>query len=370
MPFGPDYDAPLDLAVEPGLRIFARVGQENSEILFQFHHACADGIGSFGFLEDFLAGYALACDGHRGAVIPRNLDPTRLLQRGAAGVVPRSLYRRLTDPYVGAREGLRFFLQAPLPLAQGPESAVQPPGATAPRPYLSEICCPEMTRALRRAASAAQVNLNDLLLRDLFIALCQWNAQHGDQPDRRRLRILMPHSLRSREDAAMSAANAMSFAFLTRSARRCRRPAELLASIRAETARIRDEKLSLYFLGSIASLQSAGLLQWLLDRQLCFASAVLTNVGDPTRRFSTRFPRSGSGLAVGNVLLQDISGTAPLRPLTRAAFCVGNSAQNIRIYLKTDPRYFTLGDARSLLQAYANRLTATAAGEPADREAF
>ena len=110
----------------------------------------------------------------------------------------------------------------------------------------------------------------------------------------------------------MPAANAMSFSFVTRGANACDDPAKLLASIREETDAVRRGKLSLYFLGSLDTLQSLGLLARVLRRDFCFATAVLTNLGDSTRRFATRFPRVAEGLTIGNLVYEGVDAVPPV----------------------------------------------------------
>src|SRR5262249_20756615 len=54
------YDSHIDLGVDIGLRMHVRQGEDRSTVLIQFHHACSDGVGIVGFIEDFLYGYAKA----------------------------------------------------------------------------------------------------------------------------------------------------------------------------------------------------------------------------------------------------------------------------------------------------------------------
>ena len=70
-----------------------RGGRLSSSVLLHFHHACADGSGVFGFIEDLLAGYANACPGTE-PIVPRPLEPNRLLGRGDMGVDTRSTLRK------------------------------------------------------------------------------------------------------------------------------------------------------------------------------------------------------------------------------------------------------------------------------------
>src|SRR5262249_9224476 len=78
---------------------------------------------------------------------------------------------------------------------------------------------------LRNAAGEKGATLNDLLLRDLFLALDDWNQTQGFRRARP-LRIMMPTDLRESEDCEMPAANLTSYAFLNRNARKWGSPDE------------------------------------------------------------------------------------------------------------------------------------------------
>ena len=203
--------------------------------------------------------------------------------------------------------------------------------------------------------------MNDLLLRDLFLTLNRWNCECGQQAGRRNLRILMPQNLRERVDRFLPPANLVGFAFVTRNARECADPAALVRSIHEETKAVRHGQLSRYFLGGLGAIESAGLLQRLLRSRICFATAVLTNLGDPLRRFSTKFPRVDGALQVGNLVFERVEGVPPLRPGTHAAFCIYKSDQTLSLSLKTDSYLFSPSDTDRLLQMFDAQLATTAA---------
>jgi hypothetical protein len=114
-PIAGDYGALVDLTRDIGLKLWVRSGEACSTVLLQFHHACSDGMGVYGFIEDLLAGYANALPGAE-PVEPRPLEPERLKRRGLLHVTGRSLPRVLFDSVWGAIEGLRFLGGAPLVL--------------------------------------------------------------------------------------------------------------------------------------------------------------------------------------------------------------------------------------------------------------
>jgi hypothetical protein len=353
--FGDRYGEYIDLRKDIGLRIWVRQGADKSTVLLHFHHACSDALGGFAFIEDLLAGYANAGDDPTQSVVPRPIDFSALLRRGTAGMTKRTFFQQIGDAWIGAREGIKFFSQAPRPLKPVSETSCNVETSPQRTGYLMTVLSDDVVTGLRRASSSAKATVNDLLLRDFFTVLSRWNRGRG------RVRILMPQSLRAATDHALPAANIMSFAFITRRSSAVNRPVELLESIRRETDAIRRFNLSVYFLGALASLQSARLLQALLRGPFCFSTAVLTNMSDPTRRFAMRFNRTKGGLVVGNLVFQAITGVPPLRPRTRAAVAISHSGNALYISLKADPRHFCPLDAQQLLGDYVNQLEKSAA---------
>ena len=55
----------IDLRSETGLRVWAREGNGHTELRFQFHHACCDGVGAYRVIEDVLCAYDMAVLGER-----------------------------------------------------------------------------------------------------------------------------------------------------------------------------------------------------------------------------------------------------------------------------------------------------------------
>jgi hypothetical protein len=111
-------------------------------------------------------------------------------------------------------------------------------------------------------------------------------------------------------------------------------------------------------------------MQMAMTGERCFATAVLTNVGDPTRRFSVRFPRQEDNrLVIGNLLLENILGSPPLRPLTRAGAAITAYGGRLTLSLRCDPHCFSREQTRDLLAAYVTQvrrgLPETGSGETA-----
>ena len=203
--------------------------------------------------------------------------------------------------------------------------------------------------------------LNDLLLRDLFLTLDRWQGKHLPWFRSRRLRIMMPTELRGTEDYAMPAANMFAYTFLECAVRDIRRSNELLRTIHEKTALIKNERSGKRFVDMIyAASRVRWLLPFVLRRKRCMASAVLSNIADPSRRFTARLPRQSGRIVAGNLVLEEITGIPPVRPGTRATFSISQYDRRLTISLRCDPHLFCMEDTASLLGLYVEQLNRSA----------
>ena len=349
-----DDGARLDVTKRPGVRIWVRCDSAASYVLWQFHHACCDGQGAMRFIEDVLTQYAGATSQDASLPEVRPIEFARLKARGdysgqvqlAAGH-PRSVRHQVVD-------AMKFHFLGPRPLAQRKNIDDSPGNRSFPGVF-SHFFSLEESTAIRTAASDRSGTLNDVAIVAVLQALNAWNAEQGSG-DRGRLRVLMPIDLRLRGDELLPAANRMTFGFVTRRAAQLRDTVRLLEGIRDETQYVRRTGAGLDFLHVLKMLERSAWFPRLLRMRRCMATAVLTNMGDPTRRFAHRFPRQNGRCVIGNVVMESITGSPPLRPLTRVGFGIGTYAGSIVINTKCDPTLYRDSDVRRILQLFAEAL--------------
>jgi len=58
----------------------------------------------------------------------------------------------------------------------------------------------------------------------------------------------------------------------------------------------------------------------------------------------------------GNLVLEQLTGSAPIRPLSREAICVVTYAYDTTLNLRCDPHCFSVEQSRQLLEDYVARL--------------
>jgi hypothetical protein len=352
---------PIDLANEVGLRIWVRVGDGRSTITFQFHHACCDGIGSYRFLGDLLALYGklTGIDGQAYELAPleaatlrqRRLRMTELAFRGQRR---RLVWRCLQQWFEVYRRRI-----APLwPLRQRltEKQRAEFPGMVV---YSFDR---DGHDAIRAAAGQLHITVNDFLIAALFQTIHDWNIRRNPWWPGRWLRIMMPTDMRDVQDYSMPAANLVSYTFITRSARASQCARALAPGIRDETSLIAQLKRGAMFGDAVAGAMTyRWLLPYLVSGERCLATAVLSNVGDPTKRFIAKLPRSAGRIVAGNLILEDIVGVPPLRPKTNVTICAMTYRRRLTICMRCSPHFFTIEDTRQLNEWYIQRVQGLAA---------
>ncbi|MDD4269095.1 MAG: hypothetical protein PHO07_06265 [Pirellulales bacterium] len=353
---------PLDLASEPGVRIACRVEDHRVTLSLLFHHAACDGIGALRFIGDVLAFYGRRTSAEDIAPNLLPIEPANLLDRGRFDIRLPAVVSARDVLLSTLREGWKVLARRPQVLI----SRCRLGNVAASPLYTAGLDAQTYGRFCRRANDAG-VTVNDLLLRDMFLTVRAWNDSRSRRRVRGWLRITMPTSLRGRRAARMPATNSLGYAFVTRRTDECDRPGELLTGLGVETKLIRDWGLGALF---VEALRKARLIPGLtalgarFSRR--FSTVVLSNLGDPIRRFRARFPCNGDRLQAGNLRLQRIYGAPPVRPGTRAAIALFSYGNELTLAMIVDPRWFSPEDAAAFLHQYQSRLNQSADEEQPD----
>jgi hypothetical protein len=168
---------------------------------------------------------------------------------------------------------------------------------------------------------------------------------------------VLPTNLRGRGDDLMPAVNMTSYTFLVRKPGECDDRVALVKSIREETARIKNEALGTEF---IEALSRAAHTSWVLPLatklRASLGTIVLTNIGDPTRRYTCKIPRKKGALIAGNLELDDCFGCPPLRKHTRATIAITTYMRRLTISLRCDPLLYRQEHAEKMLRMFMDGL--------------
>lgn len=353
----------LDLTREIGLRMrFVQVGDDKSEVVFQMHHAVADGLGAMSLMYDWLLAYARETGVLPSTVEFPRIDIQRLRQRGTFGLTFWKFMSMLRRQLVGLRGVSDFLKNKPRPLLP---CRPRPDDAAHPTPYpavLFHYLTAEQTSQLAQAGKRQSVTVNDLLIRDLLVGIRRWQEHFGFYNPQHCLRLMVPMSLRGRGDEEMPATNIVSSIFVDRYGPDCDDPARLLQSVNDQMQIIKTNGLGLTFILSLhCQNRLPGGIPKVVRGETCSSSTILTNLGPLFR--TTAFPKDDAGrLQIGELLLEHVDVVAPLRPNLCASFAVATYARQLGIAMHYDAEAITSEQARELLAAFVTQLQSTASG--------
>lgn len=357
----------LDLTEAPGHRCWVNVervpGEQNADgtprfrsiLRYDFHHACCDAIGGMAFIEDLFTIYDALVHGKSPKLRPINDE--RLGERGKVSFAsnwPTKIYRT----YVDLKKSFRLILNRPLPI----------PNRRKCQPWEERFIVRHLPEedlvGLRYAASDASATLNDLLLVEFLCLLRDWvrSESHAELDDRDHIRVITPVNLRDREDLQLEAANKLGFSFISRSLQQLNAADTedwhpFITQVSAEIDQAKRLRLPAQFLKKLAIARICQRwFQRCFSTSRCWGTAILTQLGDPTRRFHTRFPREDGRVLIGNLLLSDFVSCGPLRPLTHAILSTNAYGNELTLSMRCDPTKIAKETAESVLDDFVERL--------------
>lgn len=345
----------IDLSREVGLRIWVRRRAGESQLTLQFHHACCDGVGAYRFLGDLLALYGEQTASTEQEAPRLDAIDVRRLRTRSRGVLDVALSgETMRLAKLALWEGWKLISSAATPLAPARDGGGR---RLSPYPTVQSYTFDRAAHEqLRDAAMAKGAMLNDLLLAELFQTARDWNERKTGH-EGRKYRVLMPTDMRTADDYETPAANKVSCTFLTRRVTELDHADDLLQGIRRETVAIKNERRGARFADMLAAgFAVKGLMPILMKYPFCLATAVLSNVGDPSRRFTARFPRRQGKIVCGDLVLEEITGAPPLRSKSRATLSIFAYNRRLTLCARCDPFSFTPGDTQEFLNLYAARL--------------
>lgn len=357
----------MDLRRESGLRIWVQHDESRAVITCQFHHATCDGIGAYQFLGDWLHRYAVL-SGDEGVAPQPDLSPLVLRDRFRQSLDmgkfldEHGQVRKEWVEYQHIEECGAMPLSPPLndaPLNDGigahsaakaevDEEAVHFPGFVTAKLDRAQF------RQLRLSGQDKGLTPNDWSVVQFLRTMRDWNRDNPVEGDEAAgsLSVLVPLSLREPGMPAVSACNVVTYSVINRSYEDLNEP-DFLDGVRREMAQVKRDRRDSPFLNMISGARvHEEMLDNLLRDDLCLATGTLSNTGDPTKQFLVRLPDEKGRIRCGDLRLDSIGGTPPLRPNTRVAVSLFTYRRELSVCMRCDPNYFTLTQSREILRRY------------------
>ena len=334
----------IDLTTESGLRTWIFAGSSETQLLFEFHHSCCDGLGALVFLEDVMVTY------HRivsGTATQGEAERDSGLQTRAA--IPLTVGQVVRKIPLDVKDFFRILFRRP---AIASESVTESEIAGAAideglSAFLTHRFPATELDALLATARAQSVTLNNVLMRDVYRSLDQWMCQCGDS-GHRWIRMGVPASTRSDGPSAKTCCNQVTIMFLDQHSRDIRNSDSLLERVARLSSFHRESNIwysMLQLLDFLSAVPPLLRLYLRTNRRMC--TTILSNLG---RAFqSCPLPRSDDQLLVGDMRLTSLDILSPLRPGTDVTFGVVTYAGTLNVCMHYKPHRISEKQARELL---------------------
>jgi len=344
-----------DLTKEIGVRFYIRENGASTDAVLQLHHACMDAIGMFSFLNDLLISYAKEVDGSDGDLKLPPIDMNRLYNRGSFEITPGRFLQLLPKLGLGLQGVKAFLFNSPAPLIPHETHSYYD---TLPEGYpriMSQVFDEESSKHIGETAAHGDVTVNDLLIRDLFLALWGWQKEQGNHDPSNWLRLIVPINMRQPRDDTMPAVNCISMVFPQRRYKNFQNPNHLLRGIHGEMGLIKQSQLGLTFNISLQICRwLPGGLRKRVREDVCRISCGFTNLGNVLSW--SQLPKNDGCIVAGNVTLKGMEIGIPLRPYTCASFSLHWYANRLSVCLHYDPRVLSKDQATRLHNWYMQQI--------------
>jgi hypothetical protein len=367
----------LDLRKQPGVAVHGYETCSAVDFLFQFHHSSCDGIGGLQFIEDFFCAYHNASHqaaengcGQAQQTVLRRIDPEYLPNRGKFGLTRWQHLKKIRKQGVSLYGVWHFLTRTPTKLVSfAPAASLSEQPRLFPTSMAHTFTVIE-TKLLLAEARASGTTLNNLLIRDLLLAIGDFRTAERGGEARQWLRLSIPMNLRRSNGDNLSAANIVSMVFVDRQTKDLSNSHAVLKGVHRQMKQIKDLELGLTFPLSlrIAKWLPGGRtrLRRMSNDSHCRCTAVLSNLMRPLSEVA--LPRRDGKIVVGDCVLEEFELLPPVRQGTQASFGAATYADRLNIAMHYDSRSMTGDDAQELLTRYTHYLQQSARKSTVERD--
>ncbi len=339
-----------DLSARAGLRCRVQVRAAETHLTLTVHHAVADGLGVHVLAKDLFALYAIEC----GAAV--TLPPIAPLSSGRDRKSPGAAawWRQLPWVALGVVWGALLGRQRVVEMRGA--------GGDGRRRELAARCWSvDDTVRLRKATRTAGTSLNELVLRDIQVALGAWLQRHGPAAAEDWTRVLVPMNVGGARVGLQSSTNALGVVLIDRRVRSLGRRARLLHRAREDMEFIQRRGLMRAF-GALMRLRGwlpGGIARY-CRRSGARSTLVFSNIGKLLG--SGALVRTDGVLALPGAELTDIAAWGPCRPGANIFAATGSYRGRQSFWVAYDPMAMSAAQAEDFANEWEAQLRLSLAG--------
>ncbi len=346
----------LNLKLERSCRMFSNYDPETdeTEVLFQVHHAAIDGQGGLQFARDWMKVYDnVSADKAPEQDLPK-LRTHCYQGRNRLGLFRLSGLKTILMFPIGLYGAIKFSFRKSASLVK--LNRLEDDTLKDDFPAVSSFEIPKKKMAAIKAyVNREQITLNDWLVSCCFRSLMCWREGFGQHQPKDWYRVIIPMSIRSLRDRELPACNRVAIIQLDRRENVIVDQEKLSRSVNHELGIIRKTELQKIFLLVIKCFSVIPFsLKARAKQQKCQAMTVLTNVGRPFLK--TGLEKSGSKISMGGAELKRAEMIPPIRYGTPVSFAAARYAGSLFLTMHVDTRYVRMEDAQQLLNDFGCRV--------------
>lgn len=366
------YIPRIDLFNEPGIRLYyiTRTLEDSSgkkgkskintttELLFQVHHSCCDGVGFTQVIDDWLRIYAIEIGAADASILGPAPNPQTLKRRGKHSWNLSYFLQQfwvIPSRCVGiVLFALRFLDKATSLVPISRDQLRQELPNTFPSVVYRTIQGEHLSE-LRAAARKKAVSFNDLLMRDLFLSLGRFRDKYYPSHAHKNISLSIPMNMRSHVTETEHVSNIVSMVFIDQKVPDDETPDGLLKKIRRTMNRTKLFGFGSVLTGILKICQFfPGFLRYGIRQHRVWATCVLSNIGQMLQH--TPLPTRDGKIQLGNVELQGIDEVPPIRPWTAVSMGVATYADKMSLALHYDEQFLSREQAEELHNLFMDRL--------------
>lgn len=350
--------SPPDITRQAGLLTFFDESLDaerkaRTDMAFVVHHSASDAAGIMAFMEDVLLGCAKRLGAIPAEMPLPELNPESFSLRHNPGLSWRRYFKLFPWCLRTTWETVTHF---PRPLL--PVRPISADDSSAWLPTIRNFAfSAEETAALRSAAKNSGATLNDLLIRDLFLANERFMTKYLPKK-RGRVRVAMPINMRPESHRNLFAANVVSMVFLDRRRGRIDASEKFFNGIKRETRWIKEKDQGLVLLENLNGRRSLpGGIQMELRHGRCWATSVLSNLG--VIFAGSALPKTPDGrLRLGDAVMEEYLGVPPMRYKTLTSWGVWTYAGRLHCAVCCDGRFLSPEQIDETIRFFQEQVTA------------
>ena len=273
----PDSVPAIDLETEPGVKVHLGEGPEGTQILFQGHHATADGLACLDMIREAFLVYMNRLSGRDALEGLPGLNYGLLDRRNQLGLLTRGYLKHFYKQPIAVLGAAKFLTRRFEILGSSKTDTETYPNVF-PAVYGTNIS-EDVYRGLANWSKSSGLLKNSLLLGGFFLVLRSFIAEQREMS--RGLRLIVPMTLRERKHFRMPGANRSTIVQVDRSQAEMADESTFFYYLDREIRIMRGWRFDLLF-PMILRLMSVsnGWLKRSAANPKSRATAVFTNLGD------------------------------------------------------------------------------------------